>query len=100
MIAYLLAVPGYGFTQGPERNASPSLSEDPPVQATIPSPADAEGVEKVKTSALLEESKPEMNRPSAWGGPTEVQIIVFVIDIDEVNSADQSFAASIYYEAH
>ncbi len=100
VIAYLLAVPGYGFTQGPERNASPSLSEDPPVQATIPSPADAEGVGKVKPSALLEESKPEMNRPSAWGGPTEVQIIVFVIDIDEVNSADQSFAASIYYEAH
>jgi hypothetical protein len=45
------------------------------------------------------EPKPEMERPTVWGEPTEVQIGIYVIDVDEVNSADQSFAASIYYAA-
>ena len=47
-----------------------------------------------------EEAKPELERPTVWGEPTEVRVGIFVIDIDEVDSAKQSFAASIYLEAH
>lgn len=50
-------------------------------------------------SVILEEPKPELARPTAWGEPTEVQIGIYVIDVDEVNSADQSFAASVYFQA-
>jgi len=50
-------------------------------------------------SVIFEEPKPEQARPTAWGEPTEVQIGIYVIDVDEVNSADQSFAASVYFEA-
>lgn len=46
-----------------------------------------------------EPPNPEMKRPTKWGEPTEVQIRIIVIDVDEVNSADQSFAASVFYEA-
>jgi len=50
-------------------------------------------------SVLSEEPKPELERPSVWGEPTEVEISLYMIDLDEVNSADQNFAASLYYEA-
>ena len=29
-----------------------------------------------------------------------MQIEIFIVDVDEVNSAQQNFAASVYYEAH
>ncbi|KAA5538729.1 hypothetical protein FYK55_26745 [Roseiconus nitratireducens] len=61
--------------------------------------ADAGAVDASTSSVILEEPKPELARPTAWGEPTEVQIGVYVIDVDEVNSADQSFAASVYLEA-
>ncbi len=50
-------------------------------------------------SVILEEPKPELARPTAWGEPTEVQVGIYVIDVDEVDSADQSFAASVYFQA-
>lgn len=50
-------------------------------------------------SVIFEEPKPELERPTEWGEPTEVQIGIYVIDVDEVNSADQSFAASVYFQA-
>lgn len=42
---------------------------------------------------------PELERPSRWGEPTEVEIGIYVIDVDGVDSANQNFSASIYYEA-
>ena len=64
--------------------------------ATTPDPIEAEGA---KASVIDEEPKPELERPTVWGEPTEVQVAIYVIDVDEVNSADQSFAASVYFEA-
>ena len=68
-----------------------------PTSAEELAPAEAR---EAKPSALAAESKPEMERPTVWGEPTEVQIGIYIVDVDEVNSADQSFAASVYYEAH
>ena len=68
-------------------------------QEPVPGPAGIGTAEEVKPSALAEESKPELERPTVWGEPTEVQIGVYIIDVDEVNSAQQSFTASVYYEA-
>ena len=73
--------------------------EDAVPTVTIPKPAGAEAAEEVKPSVLVDQPKPEMERPTIWGEPTEVQILIYVIDVDEVNSADQSFAASVYFEA-
>ena len=53
----------------------------------------------VTPSVIVEEPKPELERPTVWGEPTEVQVGIYVIDVDEVDSADQSFAASVYFEA-
>ncbi len=66
--------------------------------AAVQKPAGAEAAEEVKPSVLVDEPKPEMERPTVWGEPTEVQVAIYVIDVDEVSSADQSFAASVYYE--
>ncbi len=43
--------------------------------------------------------KPEMERPTVWGKPTEVQVGIYVIDVDRVDSANQKFSASVYIEA-
>jgi hypothetical protein len=46
------------------------------------------------------EPSPELERPSVWGEPTEVKVAIYVIDVDLVNSAEQNFSASVFYEAH
>ncbi len=68
-------------------------------QIDVVKPTGVEATEEVKPSTLVEEPKPEMERPTVWGEPTEVQIGIYVIDVDEVDSADQSFAASVYFQA-
>ena len=52
-----------------------------------------------ESSVSPQEPKPEMERPTIWGEPTEVRILIYIIDVDEVNSADQNFAASVFVEA-
>ncbi len=73
----------------------------PPLpSAAIPPTNTGTGVPVAVTpSVILEEPKPELERPTVWGEPTEVKVGIYVIDVDEVNSADQSFAASVYFEA-
>ncbi|MGA7802172.1 MAG: hypothetical protein WCC36_15345 [Gammaproteobacteria bacterium] len=45
------------------------------------------------------EPKPELERPSIWGEPTRVEVGIYVLDIDNVDSANQSFSASVYIVA-
>ena len=66
---------------------------------TAPKPQGVEAAEEVKPPVAVDDAKPQMERPTVWGEPTEVQIAIYVIDVDEVNSADQSFAASVFYVA-
>jgi hypothetical protein len=65
----------------------------------VPVPEGAGMAQEVKPSVLAEEPQPEMERPTVWGEPTEVKIGIFVIDIDEVNTAAQSFAGSVFVRA-
>jgi len=56
-----------------------------------------------QVEALLQEkathaSRP-FTRPSEGGKPTKVWLQVYVLDVDDVSSADQNFGASVYYEA-
>jgi len=51
------------------------------------------------SSAVQSKKSEELKRPSRWGEPTYVKVFIFVIDVDEVNSANQNFSASVYYEA-
>jgi Neurotransmitter-gated ion-channel ligand binding domain/Neurotransmitter-gated ion-channel transmembrane region len=55
--------------------------------------------DKGQPTAQAKESNPELERPTVWGEPTEVRILVYVIDVDEIDSANQTFAASVYVEA-
>lgn len=66
----------------------------------VPTPPGAEAAEEVKPTVLADQPKPEMERPAVWKEPTEVQVAIYVIDVDEIDSAKQSFAASVYIEAH
>lgn len=43
--------------------------------------------------------KSELDRPTVSGEPTEVAILLYILDIDKVDSAEQSFAATVFYEA-
>ena len=50
------------------------------------------------TMAVTSATAANYGRPLAAEGPTEVNISVFVLDVDEVSSAGQSFDANIYIE--
>lgn len=85
-IATILAV--FGATtpvvaQGASQGAPPN---------TKPAEADVKGEE-------ASSPKPEQQRPSTWGEPTEVRVGIYVIDVDGVDSANQRFSASIYLQA-
>ena len=69
---------------------SQSIQQDPPI--SVPSNKD-------QSAAQSKEPKPELERPTVWGEPTEVRLLVYVIDVDEIDSANQTFAASVYVEA-
>ena len=56
-------------------------------------------VDQTESSVSPEEPKPEMERPTRWGEPTEVKILIYILDVDEVNTADQNFTASVFVEA-
>ena len=55
--------------------------------------------EAEESSATKAEKSEELKRPSRWGEPTYVKVRLYVVDVDEVNSANQNFSASVYYEA-
>jgi hypothetical protein len=48
---------------------------------------------------LPQKLMPELERPTIRGEPTEVQVSLYIIDVDEVDSAEQNFAASVFIEA-
>ena len=56
-------------------------------------------VETKDSSAAQSKKSEELKRPSRWGEPTYVKVRIYLIDVDEVNSANQNFSASVYYEA-
>jgi len=39
------------------------------------------------------------DRPNPAQGPTEVQVQIFLVDLDAIDSAAQSFDANVYFEA-
>lgn len=41
----------------------------------------------------------DTGRPSAELGPTQVQVAIFLLDLDAIDSASQSFQANVYFEA-
>ena len=73
----------------------PVLAQAPPRAP----PADREPAEANVEAAEVTTPKPEQQRPSAWGEPTEVRVGIYVIDVDGVDSANQRFSASLYFEA-
>ena len=40
----------------------------------------------------------QASRPLEGEGPTQVRISIFVLDVDEINTASQSFDANVYVE--
>ena len=76
-----------------------TATAQPALQSALPEAPGPVASDEPTPSVILEAPKPELERPTVWGEPTEVQIGLYVIDVDEVNSADQSFAASVYFEA-
>jgi len=41
----------------------------------------------------------ETGRPAAELGPTQVQVEIFLLDLDGIDSQAQSFQANVYFEA-
>ena len=54
-----------------------------------------QAAEQVVKQAAEKAAKKE-ERPDKWKGPTEVHFMVFVIDIDSIDGAGQSFAANFF----
>jgi len=52
-------------------------------------------VEKAAEKAA-EEAAIKKERPDQWRGPTRVHFLVFVVDIDNIDGASQTFTANVY----
>ena len=67
---------------------------------TVAQPAPpAPAADESEVPLTNQQSAPGLERPTIWGEPTEVKILIYVIDVDGVDSAEQRFSASVYYEA-
>lgn len=56
-------------------------------------------VEQAAQKAAAEEeikARLTARRPEEWKGPTKIHFLVFVVDIDAIDDADQSFSANVY----
>ena len=51
-------------------------------ESPLPIPPLSESSGEEQLSVLTEEAKPELERPTVWGEPTEVRIMVYMIDLD------------------
>lgn len=99
---YLLLSVALSFCLGKSCLAQDALAVPNPdnLSISVASTNDQNLVTSDETPATpVQAPPPELSRPTVWGEPTEVQVGMFVIDVDEVNSADQNFAASVYYIA-
>jgi len=96
-LGVLLSLCGSSFSLAQDALSEPN-SENVSVAVAAPNIAEA-GLANDTAAAPSLAPPPELSRPTVWGEPTEVQVGIFVIDVDEVNSADQTFAASVYYIA-
>lgn len=55
----------------------------------------AEAVQKAAASEVVT-SEQKAQRPDAWWEPTKVYFLVFVIDIDDIDDANQNFTSNVY----
>lgn len=58
-------------------------------------------VEKAKEKEEKEEAeKAELTarRPDEWRGPTKIYFLIFVLDIDEIDDANQNFMSNVYLQ--
>lgn len=62
-------------------------------------PEQPTATESEEIPSSSEEPLPELERPTLWGEPTRVEVLLYVIDVDSVDSAGQNFSSSIFYEA-
>ena len=56
----------------------------------------AEKVVEKAAEEAAEKAELMARRPDEWRGPTKVHFLVFVIDIDNIDDANQTFAGNIY----
>jgi hypothetical protein len=59
--------------------------------------AAAKAVEKAEEKAA-EKAELKAKRPDEWRGPTKINFFVFVIDIDKIDAAAQSFTANVFVQ--
>lgn len=90
-LAMAIAAPLHGQqAQSPLPSGPPAVGPTTPGKPSVPQ----------RPSEPSKKPKPELERPTVWGEPTQVRIGIYVVDIDEISSANQSFAGSVYLEAH
>jgi hypothetical protein len=94
----LLALSAFGVDE--DRNSAEPEQAD---KETITEKAAETAVEKVVEKALekaaqetAEKAELKAKRPDEWKGPTKVNFFVFVMDIDKIDDAAQSFTPNIF----
>jgi Neurotransmitter-gated ion-channel ligand binding domain len=64
------------------------------------SPTEPTAAQSEPIHASPKESSQQLERPLGRDAPLAVKLAIYVIDIDDVDSAEQNFSGSVYYEAH
>jgi hypothetical protein len=99
--AGLLAYPEAGFAA--QQNAAQTEQAAEKTVEKVTEKAAEKAMEKAAEKAVekaeeiaAEKAELKAKRPDEWKGPTQVHFLVFVIDIDNIDGAAQSFAANIF----
>ena len=106
ILAGLLACPETGFTaqqnaaqtevKAAEKAAEKAVEK---VTEKVMEKAVEKAVEQAAEQAVkeaAEKASKKEERPDKWKGPTKVHFLVFVINIDNIDGAGQSFAANFF----
>ena len=86
LFAGLLACPTTGLTAKPNAEQAAEKAAEALAERAV---------EKV-AETVAERAAQREERPDKLKGPTEIHFMIFVIDIDNIDGAAQSFAANFY----
>lgn len=103
-------LPSVGFSEdiAPQQSVLPSSGQtvaesvEKATQKTVERTAEKVASKVLEKATKQAESdaatKAELaaRRPEEWLGPTKINFLVFIVDIDNIDDADQSFSANVY----
>ncbi len=91
LVTPVILIPSEVTAQGTEQTSEEETAERAAEKA-VEKAAEKEEEEEAEKAELT------ARRPGEWRGPTKIHFLIFVLDIDEIDDANQNFMANVYLQ--